>query len=98
MANAFCALADDVYSAYYNPAGLVQIKRSEFTAFYSRLYAGLSDNSTIARSYVGYAHPLKKYGTVGFSFLSLDLSGLYTETTMALSYAQAIKEKWNVGG
>ena len=98
MANAFVALADDVYSAYYNPAGLVQVNRSEFTAFYSRLYAGLTDNSTIARSFVGYAHPLRRYGTIGFSFLNLDLSGLYSETTMALHYAQAIKEKWNLGG
>ncbi len=98
MANAFSALADDVYAAYYNPAGLVQIKRSEFTAYYSRLYAGLSDGSNIARSYVAYAHPLRKYGTVGMSFLNLDLSGLYSETTIALHYAQAIKEKWNLGG
>lgn len=98
LGNAFVALADDVYAAYYNPAGLVQIKRSEFTAFYSRLYAGLTDNSTIGRSYIAYAHPLRKYGTVGFSFLNLDLSGLYSETTVALHYAQAVKEKWNLGG
>jgi hypothetical protein len=98
LGNAFVALADDVYSAYYNPAGLVQVKRSEFTAFYSRLYAGLSDNSSISRSYVGYAHPLRKYGTLGFSFLSLDLSGLYSESTMALHYAHAVREKWNLGG
>jgi hypothetical protein len=98
LANAFTALADDVYAAYYNPAGLVQLQRSEFTAFYSRLYAGLTDNSTIARSYVAYGHPLRKYGTVGFSFLNLDLSGLYSETTMALHYAHAVKEKWNLGG
>jgi hypothetical protein len=98
LANAFTAIADDVYAAYYNPAGLVQVKRSEFTAYYSRLYAGLTDNSSISRSFVAYAHPLRKYGTVGFSFLNLDLSGLYSETTMALHYAQAVKEKWNLGG
>lgn len=98
MGNAFTALADDVYSAYYNPAGLVQVKRSEFTAYYSRLYAGLSDNSSIGRSYIAYAHPLKKYGTLGFSYLSLDLSGLYSESVMAVHYAQAVKTKWNLGG
>lgn len=98
LGNAFTALADDVYAAYYNPAGLVHIKRSEFTAYYSRLYAGLSDGSSIARSYVAYAHPLRKYGTLGFSFLNLDLSGLYSESTMAVHYAHAVKEKWNLGG
>ncbi len=98
LGNAFTALADDVYAAYYNPAGLVQIKRSEFTAYYSRLYAGLTDNSSIGRSYVAYAHPLKKYGTIGVSYLSLDLSGLYSESAMSLHYAQAVKQKWNLGG
>jgi hypothetical protein len=98
MGTAFTALADDVYSAYYNPAGLVQVKRSEFTAFYSKLYSGLSDGSNIARSYVAYAHPLRKHGTLGFSFLNLDLSGLYSETTMAVHYAHALRERWNLGG
>src|SRR5687767_14173908 len=64
LGHAFTAIADDVYAAYYNPAGLVQIKRSEFTAYYAKLYSGLSDNSSIARSYVAYAHPLRRYGTV----------------------------------
>ena len=98
LGNSFTALADDVYSAYYNPAGLVQIKRSEFTAYYSKLYAGLSDGSSIGRSYVAYAHPLRKYGTVGVSFLNLDLSGLYSESVMAVHYAHAVKTKWNLGG
>jgi hypothetical protein len=98
LANAFTALADDVYAAYYNPAGLVHIKRSEFTTYYAKLYSGLSDGSSISRSYVAYAHPLKKHGTLGFSFLNLDLSGLYSETTMAVHYAHAVKERWNIGG
>jgi hypothetical protein len=98
LGNAFVALADDVYSAYYNPAGLVQVTRSEFTAYYSKLYSGLSDGSSISRSFVGYAHPLRKYGTLGFSFLNLDLSGLYSETVMALHYARAVRERWNFGG
>ncbi len=98
LANAFTALADDVYAAYYNPAGLVQVKRSEFTAYYSRLYAGLTDNSTVARSYVAYAHPLRKHGTLGLSFLNLSLSGLYSESTIGMHYAHAIRDRWNVGG
>jgi len=98
LGNAFTAVADDIYSAYYNPAGLAQLHRSEFTAHYSKLYAGLSDGSNIARSYVAYGHPTEKRGTFGFSFLSLSLADLYSESTFGLHYANSIKEKWNVGG
>lgn len=97
LGNAFSALADDVYSAYYNPAGLVQLHRSEFTAYYSKLYSGLDDGSNIARSYLAYGHPTAKRGTFGFSYLTLSLSGLYSESSFAFHYATALKERWNVG-
>src|SRR5258708_24842055 len=98
MGNAFTALSDDVYSSYYNPAGLAQLHRSEFTAYYAKLYSGLTDGSSIARNFIGYGHPTAKRGTFGISYLSLDLAGLYSETTFGFHYAQAIKEKWNLGG
>jgi hypothetical protein len=98
MANAFTALADDVYSTYYNPAGLAQLHRSEFTAYYSKLYQGLSDGSSIGRSFMAYAHPTAKRGTIGLSYLSLSLAGLYSETTMAASYGYGLGDRWNLGG
>ncbi|MFA5976570.1 MAG: type IX secretion system membrane protein PorP/SprF [Elusimicrobiota bacterium] len=98
LGNAFTGIADDVYSIYYNPAGLVQLHRSEFTAYYSKLYAGLSDGSSIGRSFVAYAHPMKTRGTFGISYLSLSLADLYSESTVALSYAHALGMKWNLGG
>lgn len=97
LGNAFTAIADDVYSAYYNPAGLVQLHRSEFTAYYSKLYSGLDDGSSIGRNFLAYGHPTARRGTFGFSYLSLSLSGLYSESTMALHYAAAVKDKWNIG-
>ena len=98
MGDAFAALADDVYSTYYNPAGLVQLHRSELSAYYAKLFSGLSDGSNIGRSFVAYGHPTATHGTFGFSYLSLSLAGLYSENTFAFSYAHAIRERWNVGG
>jgi len=98
LGNAFTAVSDDVYSTYYNPAGLAQLNRSEFTAHYAKLYAGLSDGSNIARSYVAYGHPTEKRGTFGISYLSLSLADLYSESTFGFHYATAVKEKWNLGG
>jgi hypothetical protein len=99
MGDAFTALADDAYAMYYNPAGLMHIHRPEFTAYYARLYEGLTDNSQIGRSFLAYAHPLSRgHGTLGLSYLSLSLAGLYSESTMGLSYAYAVRDRWNVGG
>jgi len=98
LGDAFTAIADDVYATYYNPAGLVQLHRSEFTAYYAQLYSGLTDGSSITRSFIAYGHPTQKYGTFGFSYLDLSLAGLYSESTFALHYATAVRERWNVGG
>jgi long-subunit fatty acid transport protein len=98
LGDAFTAIADDVYSSYYNPAGLAQLHRSEFTAYYAKLYSGLTDGSSIGRSFIAYGHPTAKYGTFGFSYLSLSLADLYSESTFALHYARPIGDRWNVGG
>lgn len=98
LGNSFTAISDDVYSAYYNPAGLVQLHRSEFSAYYAKLYSGLTDGSSIGRSFLAYGHPTAKHGTFGFSYLDLSLAGLYSESTFALHYATAVRERWNVGG
>lgn len=101
MGEAATAVADDVYSLYYNPAGLMQLTRPELGAYYSRLFVGLSDNSEIARSFVGYGQPLGKegrWGSGGISYLSLTLSGLYKEETVGFGYACSLRERWNVGG
>ena len=98
LGNSFTAIADDVYSAYYNPAGLAQLHRSEFSAYYAKLYSGLTDGSSIGRDYIAYGHPTATHGTFGFSYLSLSLADLYSESTFGFHYAQAIREKWNVGG
>jgi hypothetical protein len=98
LGGAFAALADDVLSAYYNPAGLAQLNRSELNASYSKLYSGLTDGSSIGRNYLAYGHPTAKRGTFGFSYLSLSLAGLYSENVMALHYARHAKGRWNVGG
>lgn len=98
LGNSFTAISDDVYATYYNPAGLVQLHRSEFSAYYAKLYSGLTDGSSIGRSFIAYGHPTAKHGTFGFSYLDLSLAGLYSESTFALHYATAVRERWNLGG
>lgn len=94
LGDAFTALADDVYAIHYNPAGLAQLERPQLGAAYSRLYVGLSDGSDIGSSQVMYAHPLSRgrKGTVGVGLDRLNLGTLYTESTLALSYAGRLFE------
>ncbi|OGR97836.1 MAG: hypothetical protein A2V88_11100, partial [Elusimicrobia bacterium RBG_16_66_12] len=95
MGDAFTALADDVYSIHYNPAGLAQIDRPQFGAAYSRLYVGLSDGSDVGTSQLVYAQPLSrgKRGTLGIGWDRLSLGGLYTEQTLTLSYGRRVLER-----
>jgi tetratricopeptide (TPR) repeat protein len=90
LGDAFTALADDAYAIHYNPAGLAQLDRPQFSAAYSRLYVGLSDGSDLGTSDLVYAHPLAhgRNGTLGFAWDRFALTGLYNEQTMAVSYGR----------
>ncbi|HEX4046465.1 MAG TPA: hypothetical protein VH309_01450, partial [Elusimicrobiota bacterium] len=58
MGDAFTALADDAYAIHYNPAGLAQLDRPQFSAAYTKLYVGLTDGSDLGTSQLVYAQPL----------------------------------------
>jgi hypothetical protein len=92
MSNAWTAVADDVYSIYYNPAGLALIDRPEVATTYSLLVTGLSDGSNVQNSFVGYAQPIKggEYGTAGIGWNYFSLDSLYRESSLYLSYGNRL--------
>ena len=45
MADAFTAIADDAFAAYYNPAGLARLQRAQFGGAHSALFQGVSYQS-----------------------------------------------------
>lgn len=101
MGEAYSAIVDDVYSLYYNPAGVLQVNRPEIGSYYSQLYPGLSDNSQISRMFLGYSQPFGKNGRqggIGGSYLSMELPGLYKEEVIGLTYGREFKHRWNFGG
>lgn len=91
LGNAMVSVAEDVYAAHYNPAGLGVLTRPQFTAAYTQLFPNLTDGSKLGTSFFGYAHPLRegRQGTLAgtLNLFSLD-GGLYRETTAALSYGR----------
>jgi tetratricopeptide (TPR) repeat protein len=92
LGGAVTATADDVYAIHHNPAGLATIDRPELGTTYSRLLTGLSDNSNLQNSFIGYAHPLQggRNGVVGAAWNYYTLDGLYRETSLYGSYGRAL--------
>lgn len=99
LGNAYTAIADDVYSVYYNPAGLGTLYRTQVATTYSRLFVGLSDNSSLQNSFLAFAHPIREghqgaYG-LGWNFMSLD--SLYRESSVFGSYGRQLMPQWRGG-
>lgn len=93
MGEAFTAVADDVHSLYYNPAGLASLYRPEVTAYYARPFPGLSDQSKTAHTFVGAAMPIPKdgrWGGLGLGYQEFRVDDLFKERTVTLAYGRSL--------
>jgi hypothetical protein len=79
MGEAFSALSDDITALYWNPAGLVQLKKSEIQVTHNESFEG------IKHEFLGYAVPLSK-GTLAIAAYGVTIpkdlerrSGLYED-------------------
>jgi len=92
LGHAYTAVADDVYSVYYNPAGLATLDRPELGTTYSKLLTGLSDGSQPSNSFLAYAHPIEggRKGTFGAGWNYFTLGGLYRESQLMASYGRGL--------
>jgi hypothetical protein len=111
MADSFAALADDANAAYYNPAGLTQLKGTQLAGAHSQLFQGVSYES------VDFAVPFgreEEYSrnalAVGVYYLSVgdierrtsdstDPVGTFgaSDAAYALSYARAFGRSLSLG-
>jgi hypothetical protein len=93
MGEAFTAVADDVHSLYYNPAGLASLYRPEVTAYYARPFPGLSDQSKTAQTFVGAVMPIPqdgRWGGVGLGYQEFRVDSLFKERTVTLAYGRSL--------
>ncbi|MDD5657552.1 MAG: type IX secretion system membrane protein PorP/SprF [Elusimicrobia bacterium] len=92
MGDAFTALADDAYAAYYNPAGLAQLDRPQLGTAYSRLFWGLSDGTDLSLMDLAYAYPLRngRQGTLAAGIQRFSAKSFYSEQTLRLSYGRQL--------
>lgn len=66
---AFSAVADDINAICWNPAGLSLLQNQEITTVYSPLYGF---DSEINQSYLAYAYPTGRWGTLGINLSYLN--------------------------
>jgi hypothetical protein len=100
MGGAFIAVSDDASAAYWNPAGLTQLKVPEFTytrTLYNRDEVNYDD-------FVSIATPLRvgdrNWGAVGFSFINSGQISPLVETTDRwywLSYGVNVSDNVSLG-
>lgn len=87
LGGSFVAIADDINSLYYNPAGLGRLKRTEITALYDQQNIGLGFNMNYG--YIGAVQMVGELGTFGLSG-SQSYVDLYSENVLALAFGTKI--------
>jgi hypothetical protein len=111
MADSFAALADDSYAAYYNPAGLTQLKGTEFAGSHTSLFQGISyevmDFAVPFGREEGYCRNAIAAGVYYLSVGDIELRTSDTtepigtfgasDGAYALSYAHAFDRRFSVG-
>ena len=105
LGKAFSAVADDATANYYNPAGLVQLQKKEF----SFMLSNLSVDRKL--SYLSYVHPFNE-NYIGISWLAFGIDNIeergmtgtldsifeYGNTAYQFSYGRKVIEKLSLGG
>lgn len=86
IGGAYVAIADDINSLFYNPAGLGRLKRTEVTAMYDYQY---TEDENPNYGYLGVVQSIGDWGTFGLS-ASASYSELSQEYVRTLSYGTKI--------
>ncbi|MBI3193990.1 MAG: hypothetical protein HYZ34_05895 [Ignavibacteriae bacterium] len=87
IGGAFVGLSDDVWSIYYNPAGLSDIKHLQVSVFYSPQTFGLSELSNGALAGMVPTN----FGNFGLGITNYGFD-LYRELALSASYSKKISE------
>lgn len=78
MSNSFAATADDVYSGYWNPAGLLGVKDNlQGALMHSEYFAGIAKYD-----YLGLAKPIDSLSAVGLSVIRFGVDDIPNTTQL----------------
>jgi len=75
MGSAFVAIADDPTATYWNPAGLVKVKKHAFSTMYSDSFGtgegDFLDKGLVQYNFTNYVQQIEGVGSVGISWIRL---------------------------
>jgi hypothetical protein len=105
MGSASCGLADDIYAIYWNPAGLVNLKKLQIGLSHNKWFQNIGVDSVA----IGFPFGKKAAIALSASFMRMDKIPMTTYTkdldyftasafSINLSYARRISEDLRVGG
>lgn len=86
LGGAFCAVADDVNAALYNPAGIYISTQYKIGMMYAQLYSGLEDVN-LGLQDVAFIIPTENSGNFGFTWTRFADASDYFEDAMIFTYA-----------
>jgi hypothetical protein len=107
MGGAYSALADDISSLYWNPAGIAKLNGTNVGASYTRWFAGITHN------FVGATMPISEKYRVGVSLTVVDYGAMERSTlekdynagtfnandlSLGVTIAGALTERFSFGG
>lgn len=96
MGRAYTAVANDVHSIFYNPAGLANLNRLALTTMYARLYPGIASEN-LHYEMIAATIPLSFMGRVGIALTNFNLD-VYKENMIYISYGRQLPYNLAIGG
>lgn len=80
MGSSFVSIADDATAAYWNPAGLAQIRRRAFAMMYSDSFGtaegGFLSKGLVEYNFASYVQQIEGIGSVGVSWIRLGVDDI----------------------
>jgi hypothetical protein len=77
MGKAVVSNVNDVTAGYWNPAGLTQLEDSEISLMHASYFANIAQYD-----YIGFAKPIDKNATIGFSLLRFGVDDILDTTEL----------------
>ena len=85
LGGAFSALSNDVYAAFYNPAGLVQVRSTQLGFTHTQQFL-----ASVNYDYIGFARPLSSSKTLGISLVRLGVDNIKDSRSAAILDANGV--------
>ncbi len=96
LGRAYTAVASDVYSIFYNPAGLGNLNRLTLTTMYARLYPGIN-SANLHYEMIAASIPLSFMGRIGVAITNLNVD-IFKENMIYFSYGRQLPYNLAIGG